>query len=155
MQTLARSLSLTGRRARLPLKPLLDDAIEGRKVLGSVPQITMDGIYGEDTWLNIPPDMMTITIAAIAVGIDMDDTTHCTHLLQEEIRLDENSIQTMCQCNGSTGHAIFYTFLTNIIGFSIMAPSNFTPSLMFGLMTGLVMLIAVLAASMLLPYQTV
>jgi predicted RND superfamily exporter protein len=109
---------------------------------------TVLGVMG---WLNIPLDMMTITIAAIGVGIAVDDTIHYIHRFKEEFYKDRNYLQTMHRCHGSIGHAMYYTSVTIIIGFSILAASNFIPSIYFGLLTGLAMLIALIAALTLLP----
>ena len=106
------------------------------------------GIMG---WLNLPLDMMTITIASISVGIAVDDTIHYIHRFADEFQIDRNYIMTMHRCHGSIGHAMFYTSVTIIIGFSILVLSNFIPSIYFGLFTGLAMLIALIAALTLLP----
>jgi predicted RND superfamily exporter protein len=102
-------------------------------------------------WLNIPLDMMTITIAAISIGIAVDDTIHYIHRFKKEFKLNHNYIQTLYKCHGSIGHAMYYTSVTIIIGFSILAMSNFIPSIYFGLLTGLAMFIALLGALTLLP----
>jgi predicted RND superfamily exporter protein len=102
-------------------------------------------------WLNIPLDMMTITIASISVGIAVDDTIHYIHRFKREIRLDQDYIRALHRCHGSIGHAMFYTSVTIIIGFSILVLSNFIPSVYFGLLTGLAMFIALMAALTLLP----
>jgi len=106
------------------------------------------GIMG---WLNLPLDMMTITIASISVGIAVDDTIHYIHRFADEFQIDRNYIMTMHRCHGSIGHAMFYTSVTIIIGFSILVLSNFIPSIYFGLLTGFAMLIALIAALTLLP----
>jgi len=106
------------------------------------------GIMG---WLGIPLDMMTMTIAAICVGIAVDDTIHYLHRFRDEFPKDCNYLAAMYRCHGSIGHAMYYTSATIIIGFSILALSNFIPSVLFGLLSGLVMLIAMLAALVLLP----
>ncbi len=108
-------------------------------------------VLGFMGWLNIPLDMMTITIASISVGIAVDDTIHYIHRFTNEIRIDQNYIQTLHRCHGSIGHAMFYTSVTIIIGFSILVLSNFIPSIYFGLLTGLAMFIALIAALTLLP----
>jgi predicted RND superfamily exporter protein len=108
-------------------------------------------VLGVMGWLNIPLDMMTITIASISVGIAVDDTIHYIHRFGREFRFDYNYIQTLHRCHGSIGHAMFYTSVTIIIGFSILVLSNFIPSIYFGLLTGLAMLIALIAALTLLP----
>lgn len=101
--------------------------------------------------LNIPLDMMTITIAAISIGIAVDDTIHYIHRFRHEINVDQNYIKTVHRCHGSIGYAMYYTSITIIIGFSILTLSNFIPSIYFGLLTGLAMLIALVAALTLLP----
>ncbi|MBW2192817.1 MAG: MMPL family transporter, partial [Deltaproteobacteria bacterium] len=108
-------------------------------------------VLGVMGWLNIPLDMMTITIAAISVGIAVDDTIHYIHRFKYEFAVDRNYVKTVHRCHGSIGHAMTYTSVTIIIGFSILVLSNFIPSIYFGLLTGLAMLIALIAALTLLP----
>lgn len=109
---------------------------------------TVLGVMG---WIGIPLDIMTITIAAISLGIAVDDTIHYIHRFKHEFNVDRNYINTMHRCHGSIGHAMYYTSVTIIIGFSILVLSNFIPSIYFGLLTGLAMLIALIAALTLLP----
>ncbi len=106
-------------------------------------------------WLDIPLDMMTITIAAISVGIAVDDTIHYIYRFREEIKCDGDYYRTLHRCHGSIGHAMYYTSVTIIIGFSILALSNFWPTIYFGLFTGLAMLVALIAALTLLPWLIV
>lgn len=106
------------------------------------------GIMG---WLGIPLDMMTITIAAISVGIAVDDTIHYIHRFQHEFPKDRNYIQTLYRCHDSIGYAMYYTSVTIVIGFSILTLSSFIPSIYFGLLTGLAMVIALISAMTLLP----
>lgn len=108
-------------------------------------------VLGLMGWLGIPLDMMTMTIAAIGVGIAVDDTIHYIHRFKDEFPKDRNYLNTMHRCHASIGHAMYYTSATIIIGFSILALSNFIPSVLFGLLTGLAMLMALLAALTLLP----
>jgi hypothetical protein len=108
-------------------------------------------VLGFMGWMNIPLDMMTITIASISVGIAVDDTIHYIHRFEREFSFDQNYIETLHRCHGSIGHAMFYTSVTIIIGFSILVLSNFIPSIYFGLLTGMAMLIALMAALTLLP----
>jgi predicted RND superfamily exporter protein len=108
-------------------------------------------VLGVMGWLNIPLDMMTITIASISVGIAVDDTIHYIHRFAHEINIDQNYVRAMHRCHGSIGHAMYYTSVTIIIGFSILILSNFIPSIYFGLLTGLAMFIALIAALTLLP----
>jgi predicted RND superfamily exporter protein len=108
-------------------------------------------VLGVMGWLDIPLDMMTITIASISVGIAVDDTIHYIHRFKQEFELNRNYIKTVHLCHGSIGYAMYYTSLTIIIGFSILVLSNFIPSIYFGLLTGLAMFIALIAALTLLP----
>jgi predicted RND superfamily exporter protein len=108
-------------------------------------------VLGVMGWLNIPLDMMTITIAAIGLGISVDDTIHYIHRFKYEFQKDRKYLSTMHRCHGSIGHAMFYTSITIIIGFSILILSNFIPTVYFGLLTSLAMFIAILAALTLLP----
>jgi hypothetical protein len=99
----------------------------------------------------IPLDMMTITIAAISIGIAVDDTIHYIHRFKEEYEIDRNYISSMRRCHGSIGNAMYYTSLTIIAGFSILVFSNFIPTILFGLLTSLAMFIALITALTLLP----
>jgi predicted RND superfamily exporter protein len=108
-------------------------------------------VLGFMGWMRIPLDMMTITIAAISVGIAVDDTIHYIHRFIQEFTVDRNYLKAMHRCHASIGYAMYYTSVTIIIGFSILALSNFIPSIYFGLLTGLAMLIALMAALTLLP----
>ncbi len=113
--------------------------------------LSVAAVLGVMGWLRIPLDMMTITIAAISVGIAVDDTIHYIHRFRHEFEKDRKYLPTMHRCHGSIGHAMYYTSVTIIIGFSILALSNFIPSIYFGLLTGLAMVIALIAALTLLP----
>jgi len=117
--------------------------------------LSVAAVLGVMGWLNIPLDMMTITIAAISVGIAVDDTIHYIHRFKYEFQKDRKYLNAMHRCHGSIGHAMYYTSVTIIIGFSILALSNFIPSVYFGLLTGLAMLIALIAALTLLPQMLI
>lgn len=102
-------------------------------------------------WAGIPLDMMTITIAAITIGIAVDDTIHYIHRFTEEFNEIGQYEQAVRNCHGSIGKAVYYTSLTVVVGFSILALSNFIPTIYFGLLTGLAMLIALVLVLTLLP----
>ncbi len=99
----------------------------------------------------IPLDMMTITIAAITVGIGVDDTIHYVHRFISEFPKDRHYLRTMYRCHSSIGRAMYYTSVIIVFGFSILMLSNFTPSIYFGLLTALAMLTALAGAMLLLP----
>lgn len=101
--------------------------------------------------VGIPLDMMTITIAAITVGIGVDDTIHYIHRFKQEFAQDQNYLAAMYRSHASIGKAMYYTSIIIVFGFSILTLSNFTPSIYFGLLTGLAMITALLGAMLLLP----
>jgi predicted RND superfamily exporter protein len=96
-------------------------------------------------------DMMTITIVAISIGIAVDNTIHYIHRFKREFTKDGDYLKTMYRCHGSIGMAMYYTSTTIIVGFSILALSDFIPSITFGLLTSLAMLMALTGALTLLP----
>ena len=106
------------------------------------------GIMG---WAGIPLDMMTITIAAITIGISVDDTIHYIHRLQKEFSVDENYQETINRCHGGIGKAMYYTSIAIIFGFALLSFSNFIPTIYFGLLTGFAMLVALTGDLLLLP----
>jgi predicted RND superfamily exporter protein len=99
----------------------------------------------------IPLDMMTITIAAIAVGIGVDNAIHYIYRFRKEFTLEKNYLKSMHNAHGSIGRAMYYTSVTIIVGFSILTLSEFIPSIYFGLLTGLAMFAAIIASLTLLP----
>jgi predicted RND superfamily exporter protein len=94
---------------------------------------------------------MTITIAAITVGIGVDDTIHYVHRFRHEYAVDRDYWAAVGRCHRSIGRAIYYTSVTIMLGFSILAFSRFVPTIYFGMLTSLAMLIALLANMTLLP----
>lgn len=106
-------------------------------------------ILGSMGWLNVPLDFMTITIAAIAVGIAVDDTIHYIHRYREEQARGSADISK--RTHHAVGYALLYTTLIVTCGFSLLAFSDFTPSIMFGTFTALAMAIAMLTDLILLP----
>ena len=108
-------------------------------------------IFGFMGWLHIPLDIMTITIAAIAMGIGVDDTIHYIYRFQIEYAKDHRYPNVIQKTNASVGNAMYYTSLTIVIGFSILTLSNLIPIIYFGLLTMLVMIAALMADLILLP----
>ena len=108
-------------------------------------------VLGTMGLLGIPLDIMTITIAAIVVGIGVDDCIHYVHRFIKEFEVDRDYRATMFRCHNSIGRAMYYTTVTVVIGFSMLTLSSFTPSIYFGLLTVMAMVAAVLGALLLLP----
>ncbi|MGO4891278.1 efflux RND transporter permease subunit [Flavobacterium sp. W21_SRS_FM6] len=105
------------------------------------------GIMG---WFSIPLDLMTITIVAIAMGIAVDDTIHFVHRFTKELR-SRSANDAVEATYGSIGFALLYTSFIITLGFSLLSFSDFVPSVMFGLLTGLAMMVALLTDLTLLP----
>ena len=121
-------------------------------IIAIVPNFLAAGIVlGGMGIMRIPLDMMTITIAAITVGIGVDHAIHYLTRFIREFSVDGNYVASMHRAHASIGQALFYTAITIIVGFSILALSNFIPSVYFGLLTGLAMLAALLGSMTLLP----
>ena len=101
--------------------------------------------------LGIPLDIMTITVAAISVGMAVDNTIHYIYRYKKEIKITKSPDSALVNAHTTTGRAIFYTAATIAAGFSILALSNFFPTRLFGIFTALAMLIAFVSSLSLLP----
>ena len=108
-------------------------------------------VLGLMGWLGIPLDVMTITIAAICIGIGVDHSIHYIHRFHSEINQQTSAKIAIERSHASTGKAIFYTSIIIIVGFSILGLSNFIPTIYFGIFTAFAMLIALIANLTLLP----
>lgn len=108
-------------------------------------------IFGFMGWMNIPLDMMTITIAAISIGIAVDNTIHYIHRFTLEHKQTNDTKISMFNSHSSIGRAMFYTSTIIMIGFSVLVLSNFMPTIYFGILTMIAMLMAILADLLLLP----
>ncbi len=113
--------------------------------------ISAAGVLGLMGWIGLPLDLMTITIAAITVGIAVDDSIHYIHRFSEELVQDQDYVAAMKRSHGSIGRAMYYTSITIIAGFSILTLSNFNPTVYFGLLTGAAMAMALLCNLTVLP----
>lgn len=121
-------------------------------VVAIIPNLFAAGVVlGGMGLAGIPLDMMTITIAAISVGIAVDNTIHYIYRFRIEFPKDRNYMAAVYRSHGSIGKAMYYTSITIILGFSILSLSNFNPTIYFGLFTALAMFIALLGALTLLP----
>lgn len=124
----------------------------GLAVLAIVPNIlSAIIILGLMGWLGIPLDMMTITIAAITIGIAVDAAIHYIHRFQREFKKKSDYQEGVLRCHASIGRAIYYTSITITVGFSILTLSNFIPTIHFGFLTGIAMAVALLSNLTLLP----
>jgi predicted RND superfamily exporter protein len=120
--------------------------------IGVVPNfIAAFFILGIIGLLRIPLDMMTITIAAITIGIAVDNSIHYIYRFKEEFEKIKNYNQTVDRCHSTVGVAILNTSITIVFGFSILVLSNFIPTIYFGVFTGIAMLLALISVLTLLP----
>jgi hypothetical protein len=94
---------------------------------------------------------MTITIAAISIGIGVDDTIHYVHRYGKEVKVDWDYQAAVRRSHGSIGRAMYYTTVTITIGFSILVFSKFVPTIYFGILTALAMMTALAANFTVLP----
>ena len=121
-------------------------------LIGVVPNfIAAFFILGIIGLLNIPLDMMTITIAAITIGIAVDNSIHYIYRFKEEFEKINNYEETVDKCHRTVGIAILNTSITIVFGFSILVLSNFIPTIYFGFFTGIAMLLAMISVLTLLP----
>ena len=112
-----------------------------------IPLCTLFGVMG---FFGIPLDVMSITIAAISIGIGVDDIIHYIHRFKEEL-LTKGVFESIKAAHASIGYAMYYTSFTIFLGFSVMITSNFIPTIYFGLLTDLVMVFMLLGALIILP----
>jgi predicted RND superfamily exporter protein len=121
-------------------------------IIGVVPNfIAAFFILGIIGMMGIPLDMMTITIAAITIGIAVDNSIHYIYRFKEEFKTLKNYNNTLDRCHNTVGIAILNTSITIVFGFSILVLSNFIPTIYFGVFTGIAMLLALISVLTLLP----
>lgn len=124
---------------RVAFVALTPNVLAALVVLGTM------GLFG------IPLDIMTITIAAITIGIGVDDSIHYVHRFREEFEQTGNYVTAVRQSHATIGRAMYYTSVIIATGFSILVLSNFLPTIFFGLFTSFAMLFAMIANLTLLP----
>ncbi len=121
-------------------------------LIGVVPNfIAAFFILGIIGLLGIPLDMMTITIAAITIGIAVDNSIHYIYRFKEEFKNLNDYNKTLAICHSTVGKAILNTSITIVFGFSILILSKFIPTIYFGIFTGIAMLLAMISVLTLLP----
>ena len=154
LQSLFRSQILTLGMVFLAILVMLAVLFRSLKlaIIGIIPNMVGAGlVLGIMGWLHIPLDIMTITIAAISIGIGVDQAIHYVDRFLREFPVDRDYWASLKRCHGSIGRAMYYTATIITLGFSILALSNFVPTIYFGLLTGLAMLMALFSNFPLLP----
>ena len=121
-------------------------------LLGMVPNIlAAAAVLAVMGFAGIPLNMMTAAIAAVSIGIGVDFAIHYLHRYRTERQQSGDAAIAIAQTHGSIGRALFLTGLTVMVGFSVLCFSNFVPTIMFGLLVALAMVLAFLANLTLLP----
>ncbi|MDR0580041.1 MAG: MMPL family transporter [Campylobacteraceae bacterium] len=113
--------------------------------------IPMGVVFGFMGYIGIPLDIMTITIAAISIGMGVDNVIHYIHRFKEELSKDGDYVQAMYRSHNSIGYAMYYTAIATVLGFSVLVFSNFIPTIYFGILTVAVMIMVFFGAILLLP----
>ena len=121
-------------------------------VIGLIPNIFVaSSVMGLLGLLKIPLDIMTITVAAISVGMAVDNTIHYIYRYKKELKKTDSVEKALGNAHTTTGRAIFYTATTIAAGFCILSLSNFFPTVLFGLFTSLAMVLAFITSLTVLP----
>ena len=121
-------------------------------LLGMVPNFLSAGaVIGTIGLLGIPLDVMTVTVAAVSVGMGVDNTIHYIFRFKKEYLASNNYLTASKNTHTTVGKALLYTSLTIIFGFLSLTISNFNPTVYFGLFTALAMIMAVISSLVLLP----
>ena len=121
-------------------------------IIGLIPNIFVaSSVMGLLGLLKIPLDIMTITVAAISVGMAVDNTIHYIYRYKKELKINGSSDIALENAHLTTGRAIFYTATTIAAGFSILSLSNFFPTILFGIFTALAMVLSFVSSLTLLP----
>lgn len=117
-------------------------------VVNLIPLCACFGIMGV---AGIPLDIMSITIAAISIGIGVDDVIHYIYRYKREFARLGDEAAAIRASHASIGYAMYYTSFAIILGFSVMMMSNFWPTIYFGMLICLVMSLLLLGALIILP----
>ncbi|MEK7793728.1 MAG: MMPL family transporter, partial [Candidatus Hydrogenedentota bacterium] len=113
-----------------------------------LPVLMVLGFLG---WTDVPLDMMTVMIASVTLGITVDYAVFYVSRFKSEFQHDRNYVLTMYRCHNSVGMGIWYNSITIAVGFSILAASNFIPTIYFGIFTGVAMMLGLVVSMTLLP----
>ena len=121
-------------------------------IIGIIPNIFASTfILGLIGLLKIPLDIMTITIAAISIGIAVDNTIHYIYRYKENLKLSRNHSEMIEKTHLTVGNAVLITSIAITAGFLTLCLSNFVPTVYFGLFTSLAMIFAMIGVLITLP----
>ena len=121
-------------------------------VIGIIPNFLAAGaVIGTIGLIGIPLDVMTVTVAAVSIGMGVDNTIHYIHRFKKEFAASKNYLESTKRTHATIGRALFYTSITIVLGFLVLSTSNFSPTIFFGIFTSLSMVMAVIGSLVLLP----
>ena len=121
-------------------------------VIGIIPNFLAAGaVIGTIGLIGIPLDVMTVTVAAVSIGMGVDNTIHYIHRFKKEFAVSKNYLESTKRTHATIGRALFYTSITIVLGFLVLSTSNFSPTIFFGIFTSLSMVMAVIGSLVLLP----
>ena len=121
-------------------------------LLGMIPNFLSAGaVIGTIGLVGIPLDVMTVTVAAVSIGMGVDNTIHYIFRFKKEYDSTKDYLLSSKNTHLTIGKALLFTSMTIIFGFLSLAMSNFNPTVYFGIFTALAMSMAILSSLVLLP----
>ena len=120
--------------------------------IGMIPNFLAAGaVIGTIGLTGIPLDVMTVTVAAVSIGMGVDNTIHYIFRFKKEFLESKDYLKSTKNTHATIGRALFYTSITIILGFLVLATPNFSPTVFFGIFTSLSMIMAIIGSLFLLP----
>ena len=120
--------------------------------IGMIPNFLAAGaVIGTIGLTGIPLDVMTVTVAAVSIGMGVDNTIHYIFRFKKEFLESKDYLKSTKNTHATIGRALFYTSTTIVLGFLVLATSNFSPTVFFGIFTSLSMIMAIIGSLFLLP----
>jgi uncharacterized protein len=107
-------------------------------------------MFGTMGWLGIPLDVATATVAAILLGVAVDDTIHVLHHVREA-GLTMESREALLSAARGAGRSVVLTSIILAAGFSVLMLASVTTVFYFGLLTAVAALGALVGDLVLLP----
>jgi predicted RND superfamily exporter protein len=100
---------------------------------------------------NLPLNGSTSIIAAVAIGIAVDDTIHFIWEYQKQRQLGKSQELAVIRTIATKGTPIIVTSLIMTGAFSILLFGSFIPTIQFAILSSLIMIFAVLSDLIVLP----
>ncbi len=109
------------------------------------------GIYAFMATFGYTVNVVTATIAAIAVGVGIDFSTHFTARFREEMEADGRPLDAARRAGTGTGGALVLSALTSVLGFLVMALAPTPIFATFGVLTAVMIALSLAVALLVLP----